>query len=151
MKALSSSNTLESLVKAFEGAASAPTKRKPKSQQTSPFSMRLSTEERKFLEEHAGSQSWASYIKERVFGEQDSKRKSRRRPRIEDKELASALSGLGHSHLASNLNQLARHANMGTLDVSEDIERQLGEAYGAVIEMRKALFMALGFRLEDKD
>lgn len=150
MRTQNSSNTLETLVKAFEDATETQIKRKPKSQQTSPFSMRLTEEERKFLEEHAGNESWASYIRKQVFGNRESKRKPSRRPKIEDKELASALSGLGESHLASNLNQLAHHANMGTLDVNKDIERQLEEAYGAVIEMRKALFLALGFRLTDE-
>ena len=37
-------------------------------------------------------------------------------------------------------------ANTGTLDVSEEVEQQLQDAYAAIIAMREALFIALGLR-----
>ncbi|GAB4182465.1 MAG: hypothetical protein Tsb002_03810 [Wenzhouxiangellaceae bacterium] len=109
--------------------------------------MRLTEEERAFLAERCGGRPWASYIRERVFGEQaNTKRRAIRRPTIQDKALVASLAGLGESRLASNLNQLARHANTGTLDVTRETERELEEAYKAILAMRDALFMALGLK-----
>ena len=76
--------------------------------ETKPFSMRLTAKERALLDAHCGGRSWAAFIREQVFGEQTSVRRTVRRPRIEDQSLASALAGLGQSRLASNLNQLAK-------------------------------------------
>lgn len=39
--------------------------------------------------------------------------------------LALLLSELGQSRLASNINQLAKAANMGTLDITPEIEREI--------------------------
>ena len=112
---------------------------------SSPFSMRLSAAERNFLTERSGGKPWACYIRERVFGDgANTTRRSVRRPRIEDAELAAALSGLGHSRLSSNLNQLAKAVNMGSLDVEEDVQQQLKDACDAIQAMRDALIMALG-------
>lgn len=144
MTAADTSTTILELVKAFESADHGSSR--SRKVQTSPFSMRLSEEERRFLDEHAGNQSWAAYIRECVFGEQETRRRSPRRPKIEDQQMASLLSALGHSRLSSNLNQLAKSANMGTLDVSPDTEQQLQEAAMAVLAMRDALFTALGLK-----
>ena len=46
-----------------------------------------------------------------------------------------------------NLNQLAKSANMGTLDVSQNVELQLQEAYLAILAMRDALITALEIKL----
>ena len=73
-----------------------------------------------------------------------------RQPTIEQKQYAALLAAMGSSRVSSNLSQLARAANTGTLDVSANVEQQLEDACGAVLEMRKALFMALKLKLEDK-
>lgn len=118
-------------------------KRKPA---TSPFSMRLTAEEREFLEIHAKDTPWAAYIRECVFGKAARKRRPQRRPSVDEKKIAAVISALGESRLASNLNQLAKSSNMGTLDVSNDTEQQLQEAAMAVLAMREALFTALGLK-----
>ncbi len=112
-----------------------------------PFSMSLSEEERAFLDEHCGGWPWASYIRECIFGQKTTMRRTVRRPRIADKELAEVLSGLGQSRFASNVNQLTKSANMGALDVSVDTERRLEEACKAILAMRDALIMALNLKL----
>jgi len=122
-----------------------------KAEKSSPFSMRLSAEERAFLEERAGGRPWAVYIRECVFGEAGSRRRSERRPKIEDQQLAGVLAELGRSRLASNVNQLAKSANMGALDVSEDVEQQLQDACAAILAMRDALIMALGLQPERRE
>ncbi|MEM9623509.1 MAG: hypothetical protein AAF993_17820 [Pseudomonadota bacterium] len=119
---------------------------KPTPKQFKPFSMRLSAEERAFLDKRAGGRPWAAYIRECVFGEQATRRRAVRRPRIEDQQLAGVLSELGASRLASNVNQLAKSANMGTIDVSDDVEQQLEDAAAAILAMRDALFVALGLK-----
>ena len=113
---------------------------------TSPFSMRLTEEERQFLAIHAGDRPWSAYIRKCVFGERERKRRPQRRPKLDDQKIAIVLSTLGESRLASNLNQLAKSSNMGTLDVSRKTEQQLQEAAMAVLAMREALFTALGLK-----
>lgn len=136
--------TVLKVQKDFQKSSNEASKAKPKKSGSAPFSMRLSEEERQFLIEHCGNQSWAGYIRQRVFSDHGKKRKTIRRPNIANQEIATSLSGLGQSRLSSNLNQLAKHANMGTLDVDTETERQLQEAYEAIIAMRNALFVALG-------
>lgn len=51
---------------------------------------------------------------------------------------------LGRSRLASNMNQLAKAANAGILDVSEQVIRDLQEACRAIATMREMLIAALG-------
>lgn len=111
-----------------------------------PFSMRLTPEERSYLDAHCGGRPWAAYIRECVFGPHAKQRKAVRRPRVEDRELAAMLSELGRSGLSSNLNQLAKSANIGTLDVGDETEQQLQDACDAVLAMREALVSALGIK-----
>ena len=106
----------------------------------------MSAEERAYLDELAGSRPLGSYIREKLLGERAETRRTLRKPKIQETQYAALLAALGESRLSSNLNQLAKHANMGTLDTGEDIEAQLQEAYMAILEMRKALFMALGLK-----
>lgn len=116
----------------------------------SPFSLRLSADERARLEEQAGNRPLGAYIREQLLGDRAIKRRALRKPRLQDEQYAALLAALGESRLSSNLNQLAHHANMGTLDVRDTTERQLEEAYLAILEMRKALFMALGLKVNGR-
>ena len=121
---------------------------KPAKAATAPFSMRLTEEERAFLEAHCGGRPWAAHIRECVFGDNAPRRRVVRRPKVQDEKLAQCLAQLGRSRLSSNLNQLAKSANRGTLDVSEDIEQQLADACGAIVAMHKTLLVALGLKPE---
>ncbi len=112
----------------------------------SPFSIRLSAEERVFLEQQAGHQPLGAYIRAQLFGKKVSKRRILRKPKIDEQQVASVLAALGQSRISANLNQLAKHANMGTLDISRDLDKELHDACGAVLAMRDALFVALGQR-----
>lgn len=141
-----------SLVNVFTGnsakASSSPETKKAKSKAKypPPFSLRLSTEERAYLEELAGNQPLSTYIRSVLLGERARKRKTLRKPQIDEQKIAEVLAALGNAHLSSNLNQLAKHANMGTLDVSKNTEQQLDYAYQAVITMRDTLLLALGMK-----
>lgn len=127
--------------------ASADRKQTKKAKSANPFSIRLTDDERAFLEEHAGNRPLGAYIREILLGEHAHKRRAIRRPQIEDAQYGSLLAALGRSNLSSNLNQLARHANVGTLDVSDDIEQQLQDACAAVLIMRKTLLIAMGLKV----
>ena len=58
--------------------------------------------------------------------------------------LAMVLSELGQSRLASNINQLAKAANMGTLDITPEIEQEIEQACREIQAMRALLIAALG-------
>jgi len=118
---------------------------------TAPFSMRLTAEEREYLDANCGGLSWAAYIRECVFGEKAKPRRRLRKPKIDEQQIAGVLSQLGQSRLSSNLNQISRSANMGTIDVSQDVEQQLEDACGAILAMREALIIALGLKPERKE
>lgn len=122
--------------------------RETKTLPTAPFSMRLTPEEREFLDANCEGRPWAAYIRACVFGERSNLLR-KRRPRIDDKELVEALSGLGQSRLSSNLNQLAKSANTGVLDLSPQTKQQLQDALSAVLLMRHSLISALGLEPTD--
>jgi len=70
---------------------------------------------------------------------------SKRRVVIEDQHaLAHVLALLGASRIASNLNQLARAANSGSLTDDPDTIGKLNEAVEHVASMRHDLIVALG-------
>ena len=147
---MSGSNNALSVADAFLASAALP-RNKTKRRYTPPFSMRLSKSERDFLDEHSGSQSWAAYIRGCVFGQQAEKRRKVKKPTVDSAMLALALSELGQSRLASNINQLAKAANMGALDVTPEIEQEIEQACREIQTMRALLIAALGVVTEDDE
>lgn len=67
-----------------------------------------------------------------------------RRPIKDQEGLARVLAALGKSHIASNLNQLAKAVNIGVLPVTQEAERDIAGACLAVENMRRDLISALG-------
>ena len=85
-----------------------------------PFSLRLTFEERAALEQSAGNRPLGAYIRSKLFGGTEAPRKRRsrtRKPLKDEKALGELLGKLGESRLASNVNQLAKAANSGSLQV----------------------------------
>lgn len=113
-----------------------------------PFSIRLTETEKQRLKTLAGSKPVGAYIRERLLAEDISPRKTRRAVVQDADKLAAALALLAQSHLAQNLNQLAKHANMGTLNVTLDVVQELLAACAHVREMRATLISALGVKPE---
>lgn len=113
-----------------------------------PFSLRLTAQERAYLNEQAGAQPLGAYMRERLLGDRSQRRRKFRKPKINETQLALVLAELGRSRLSSNLNQLAKAVNMGTLPASEDVARDLRDACRAVLSMRDALITALGLKTE---
>lgn len=132
----------------FTEATRQPVRRKAK--KLPPFSLRLNAEERQRLETAAADMPLGSYIKARLFDGDLSPRRTRRRAPVKDHAaLAQVLGMLGNMRLASNLNQLAKSANIGTLPLTPEVEEELATACAAVIAMRAELMRALGYKSED--
>ncbi len=125
-----------------------PTKSSKNNKIPTPFSLRLTFEERAALEQEAGDEPLGAYIRKKLLG---SKRKPRRRrsrtrkPLKDEKALGELLGKLGESRLASNVNQLAKAANSGSLPVTPDTEKALQNACDDVRAMRMLLMQALGY------
>ncbi|MEO0666712.1 MAG: hypothetical protein AAFZ99_02240 [Pseudomonadota bacterium] len=111
----------------------------------SPVTLRMTAEERAKLEELADGMTLSAYIRACVFADETKRRKKRPMSAIEDKKAAAeALALLGQSRIASNLNQLAYHANIGALIVGEAEKAQIAEANAHLAAIRSLLLQALG-------
>ena len=117
---------------------------KPKA--PSPFCMRLSDEEKARLCAEAGGRPLGAYVRDRLFGEAAQKRRVCRKPKVDDEALGRVLAALGQSRLSSNLNQIAKGVNMGTLPLTPDVQADVREACEAVAVMRRDLVKALGLQ-----
>ena len=114
----------------------------------SPFSLRLTFEERALLESEAGTLPLGAYIKLKLLagGEVPAHRLRPRRPLKDQEALGQLLALLGRARLANNLNQLAHAANTGSLPVTPDTLTAIREACSEVAFMRQELLRALGQR-----
>jgi hypothetical protein len=141
-----------SLRASFQNSSCASSTRRRK--RPAPFSLRLTADERARLERDAGETPLAAYIKFRLFnGLPDLasyRPRSGGRPATDTKLIAKLLAVLGEARLSQNLNQLAKHANMGTLEVSKDTEKQLLAACEEVHAMRRDLVAALGLKADTR-
>jgi hypothetical protein len=96
------------------------------------------------LEELATGMTLSAYIRACVFAEEERRQKRRPKNIVADKKaMAEALTLLGQSRIANNLNQLAYHANIGALAMDEHTRGQIDEAYLFIAEMRELLIKAL--------
>lgn len=131
---------------AFNAETLAPSKKR---KYASPISLRLNQEEREQLEHDAGDRTLSAYIRERLFGKhigpfQPRRRKRKRHtPTPDHVILAQVLGKLGESRLASNLNQIAKAANIGALPVTDELMFELHAACANVQEMRDKVIKAL--------
>jgi len=136
--------------------ASAPdiTIRPPRSsrqKQTSRLSVRVDQFERAHLEKLAGDETLSTYVRRKLLGDWASTKRERpakrqRKPKGNDTAIAQLLALLGQSRLASNLNQIAKAANMGALPVTPDLEAELKTACEDIGLMRRLLVKALGIK-----
>lgn len=120
---------------------------KPKEARPTPFSLRLNFAERAQLEKDAAGMSLAAYIRDRLFGEDVAPRQTRGKFPVKDyAALGRVLAALGASRLSSNLNQLAKAVNTGSLPVTPETEEDLRKACRDVQAMRRDLLIALGLQ-----
>lgn len=110
-------------------------------------SLRLSVEDHERLQQLADGMALSTFIRVKALGEALPRRKPRSSTSIADKQaLARILGLLGQSRITNNLNQLAYHANIGSLAVDEDTRTQISDAYDHVLLLRKTLIKALGLK-----
>lgn len=111
----------------------------------SPITLRVTDEEREKLKAAAAGMSVSAYIRKCVFGDAAAPRKMRSRVPVRDQAALARILGLmGQSRIANNLNQLAYHANSGSLLVDEKTAKEISEAYAHVLHIRAELIKALG-------
>ncbi len=111
----------------------------------SPFCLRLTPEERATLEREAAGLPLGEYIRECVFDENRTKRRTRNKHPVRDHRILSQLLGaLGRLRLANNLNQLARSANCGLLNLTPEVKTSLLNACADIRHIREVLMKSLG-------
>ena len=115
-----------------------------------PFSLRLTFEERQRLEAEAGDMPLGAFIRQRLLGDGAAPRKRKGNSPVKDKAaLARVLGALGQSRLSSNLNQIAKAVNTGSLPVTPETEADLKAACHEIAALRADLLRALGKMPED--
>lgn len=138
-----------SLTDAFKDTAQTPDFRpSSRKKRPAPFAIRLSADERTRLEREAAGAPLGTYIKAKALGAPLRLRRSGLS--IEDRQSFARVQGLlGHSHLSSNLNQLAKLANTGSLPLTPEVETELLAALADVRAIRRLLMEALGLKPGD--
>jgi hypothetical protein len=117
----------------------------PRGKASPRITLRLTQEEDARLRQLCEGMTVSAYVRQRLFGDDVGRRRRRSHAPVQDQQaLAKLLGLLGETHIANNLNQLAYHANTGTLLIDEQTTGQINEAYGHVCFMRDALIEALG-------
>ena len=116
-----------------------------------PFSLRLTREERAQLENEAAGLPLGTYIRKKLLGKKVSPRRNTGRYPVKDHEaLGRVLGALGSSRISSNLNQLAKAVNTGSLPVTPDTEIEIKKACAEVELIRRDMMLALGTGSEPK-
>ena len=118
------------------------TKRKP-----TPFSLRLSTEEREYLDTQSGDTPLGEYIRSKILDKPLPRRRQKKRKKqpIKDHQvLAQIFALLNATHIPSNLNQIAKAINNNALILTPETESAVREACEAVISIRDNISKALG-------
>ncbi|MDE0879572.1 MAG: hypothetical protein OSB00_13045 [Sphingomonas bacterium] len=112
-------------------------------------SLRLTFDEKARLQQDAAGMPVSEYMRWRLFDPNNPPPRRRGKNPVKDhKALAQALGLLGQSRLSSNLNQLARSANTGSLPVTADTEAALLTALDEIHEIRRLLIEALNLGAE---
>ena len=119
-------------------------------QQAAPLSIRFTDSEKARLKDLAGAQPLGQYIRDRVLDGSSAARTRVQAPLKDAEPLGHLLGLLGQSRMASNLNQIAKAANQGSLPVTHELEADLKKACDEVSEMRLLLLKALGIKIIDE-
>ena len=148
MSGTKSANLRASIVSEFHNSANTRGNQSKRGRKSTPrITLRLTEDENNDLRERAGDLSVSSYVRECLF-EKDTARRKRRsyRPVVDQQALAQVLSKLGQSRMASNLNQIAHHANAGSLIVDKVTLDEINEAAATIAWIRVTLIDALGLK-----
>jgi hypothetical protein len=135
---------MSSSIKQTFGQSTSATKHK----RPAPFSIRLSAEERAWLERKAGSRPLGRYIRAKLLGDDQTPRKAGRAPTIDYALLGQMLGMLGKTEQVSCLFLLLAAAKNERVAIGEAERQALDEACADIREMRALLIRALGLRSE---
>ncbi len=120
----------------------------PVREKTTPFTIRLTSEERSSLESRAGSVALGTYIKGVLFQDgEERKRRALRSPLKDQTALAEVLAALGSSGIAEHLASLAHDLRHGVPPDQEAADK-MDAACRDVLVMRLLLLQALGVQVE---
>lgn len=117
------------------------------SERSTPLSVRFTEAEKSRLKDLAGSRPLGHYIRDRALQGDAEPRAARNSPVKDTESLGRLLGLLGQSRLSSNLNQIAKAANQGSLPMTEETEADIRQACADVLEMRLLLLRALGIQI----
>ncbi len=118
---------------------------------TSPYSIRLSAEERDYIRTKAKQMEVTdpAFIRLKVFDDNFRAQSSvyqKKGGKQDSKEIGKVLAMLGQSRISNNLNQIAKAINTGTLIMTPEIQSQLTEACLSVQLIRTTLIKGLGIK-----
>lgn len=117
---------------------------------TTPFTIRLTDEERRELQRRAGELAIGTFIKLSVFADGDKrKRRGQRVPVKDHVMLAQLLACLGSSRIAESLETLAKAADTGTLAWDSKAPEAIRKACQDIVAIRLMLMKSLGFQIDD--
>ena len=114
-----------------------------KHKRPSPFSIRLTEDERAQLLEQANGTPLGTYIKSRLFSGASYRTRSRQ---VDKEALGKVLSALGQSRIPQNLKKIAKAANIGTMPVTPDLLEELHQTCGELKALRQEIVATLGMR-----
>lgn len=130
----------------FTSASAKPSSKSKRRKRPPPLSVRFSDEEKAALREKAGDKPLGRYIREMALSEIVLPRKKNQLFCAGEKAISRLTAKLGQSRISSNLNQIAKHANMGNLVEDDELIEDLNEACAHIAEIRSTLLKALGQR-----
>ena len=143
MRLVNEANTVSGIQTEFQIAKALPkpTKVYPR------ITLRLTKEELEMLKSLSAGVSVSVYVRKCIFGKDAKPRKKRAQVPVENQEaLAQVLGRLGQTRFANNLNQLAHHANCGSLLVDDQTEEEIKVACAHIAWIRMKLVEALGLK-----
>lgn len=118
-----------------------------------PISLRLTNEERSWLESAAKGHTISEYIRSRLFrqvpGVYDLREAGRLSAQNRQILLARILAELGRSGFAKSLTEIAQAARAGVLPLTPDVIETIEDACRQIRDIRGRLLRALGFNPED--
>lgn len=111
-----------------------------------PFSLRLTEEERQYLQRKAGNKPLGTYIRSQLLDNTETRRKAVRTPSTDFALLGQVLGALGKSELASCLCMLVAATEQERLRLNAQESAALLALQTDVSEMRRVLISALGLK-----
>jgi hypothetical protein len=131
--------------------------KKPKSKprnRTVPLSIRVTEEEKAWLQEMAGALAISGYIRQCLFRDTAAKRAKRhqkkpRQPSMDVQEVGRLLGMFGRSELARSMLALSLAASQGNLNITPEMEERIEIACEEIHTIKLALIFALGVKPQE--